>query len=713
MSSSENNDNIKQPDQVANLKGIREAISKLDNQLLALLSQRRVFSQSVAQEKQFIDKPLRDQIRERELLESLVTKAIPLGLDSHYVTRLFNTIIEDSVQYQQDYLQSINHPELKGKTPKALAVLGGKGAYSYLAAKRYFAASDNTYLACDSFEKVLRNVQGGNVDFGVIPIENTTSGGITEVYDLLLDSNLSIIGEEKYPVNHCLIGKKGSQLKNVSSISAHPEASRQCSKHLKKLVSAKINLVQSTAHALEMVANQQESNMAAIASEEAANLFGLDVLKTNITNQTENITRFLVLSQTPIKVSLAVQCKTSIALSTGQKPGSLAEVLMLFRDADIPLSKLESRPIPNKPWEQMFYVDLEGNISDPNVEHTIESLSKLCRYLRVLGSYPTEDISATQISPQSLANAKLDSLEQQNLASESASSTDNNPNPNLNLNNPKLENPKISKPATTERKSYHLASREHKAEDTIIQIRSTVIGGNNFTVLAGPCAVESVEQIMSCAKHANETGVAILRGGCFKPRTSPYSFQGLGFEGLDYMQRAGEKYSMPIITEVMNPIDVKAVAKQADILQIGARNMQNFSLLKAVGQINRPVMLKRGLMASLEELLNAAEYILAQGNMQVFLCERGIRTFETATRNTLDLSAVPLLKQMTHLPIIVDPSHAVGNRELVMPMAMAAKAVGAHGVMIEFHPDPENALSDGPQALRYAQFATLMRDLYQ
>ena len=699
MDSSKDKQNTQQPTSSTDLGDIRKEISELDDELLFLLSQRRNLSCSVAQQKQFIDKPLRDQIRERELLESLVKKASQMGLDSHYVTRLFNHIIEDSIQFQQDYLQSLDNPELKNNLGKSLAVLGGKGAYSYLAAKKYFCNSDNTYLACGSFEKVLTSVQSGKVDYGVIPIENTTSGGITEVYDLLLDSNLSIIGEEKYTVKHCLIGSKNSQLKDITCIAAHPEASRQCSKHLKKLVSANISLVQSTAHALDLVTQQPHSNTAAIASQEAAQIFNLQVLKSNITNQSENITRFLILARKPIKVSLSVQCKTSIALSTGQKPGSLAEVLSLFRDADIPLSKLESRPIPNKPWEQMFYIDLEGNISDKKVEQTLESLSRFCRFLRVLGSYPTEDISATQVSPQSLANAKLDTLKRQD-AGQADKDKSNQP-------------PTTSSSANQRRKSYHLVSREHKPEDTVIQIKSASIGGDNFTVIAGPCAVESRGQILSCAKHANETGAAILRGGCFKPRTSPYSFQGLGFEGLDFLQQAGEKYSMPIITEVMNTEDAKAIARQADVLQIGARNMQNFSLLKAVGQINRPIMLKRGLMASLDELLNAAEYILAQGNMQVFLCERGIRTFETATRNTLDLSAIPLLKQMTHLPIIVDPSHAVGNRDLVIPMAKAAKAVGAHGLMIEFHPNPEEALSDGAQSLRYEQFAKLMGDLYQ
>lgn len=262
-----------------------------------------------------------------------------------------------------------------------------------------------------------------------------------------------------------------------------------------------------------------------------------------------------------------------------------------------------------------------------------------------------------------------------------------------------------------ERKGYYLASREYKQENTIIKVGRLTIGGDNFTTIAGPCAVESLEQIMICAAEVKAQGGHILRGGCFKSRTSPYSFQGLGFKGLEYLLEAGRKYDLPVITEVLSPEDVESIADKADIVQIGARNMQNFMLLKAVGKIKKPVMLKRGMSSSLNELLQAAEYILHQGNPEVILCERGIRTFETATRNTLDLGAVPVLRATTHLPIVVDPSHAAGIRAYVPPLALGAKAVGAHGVMVEIHPDPDKALSDGPQSLEFSQFAALMKEL--
>jgi len=673
---------------------IREQITALDAELLSLFSKRRALSCSVARNKKQSKKPIRDQEREKILLERLVKQGALSGLNSSYITRLFNIIIEDSVNQQQDFLQSISNPDYEPTSNKSLAVLGGKGAYSYLAAKKYFSNSHNTYLGCNTFEKVLKSISDGKAEYGVIPIENTTSGGITEVYDLLLDSDLTIIGEEKYAIKHCLVAAPGAQLRDIKKILGHPEASRQCNKNLRKLVEAEVNLVSSTAEALELVAQGNDKSIAAIASEEAAELFGLKILLNGIANQKNNTTRFLIVALKPKKVSLQVTSKTSLALSTGQKPGSLAEVLLIFRDADVPLSKLESRPVPDKPWEQMFYLDIEANITDKKVEQALDDVSKLCRYVKVLGCYPTKDVSSTKISANALAKANVS-------------------NPIETSSMPIASEAKDTTKKAVKRKSYHLASREYKAEDTIIEVKGAKLGGDTFSVIGGPCSVESYDQIMSCAKHASETGVSILRGGCFKPRTSPYSFQGLEYKGLDYMQEAGDKYGLPIVTEVMKTEDMKAVAKQADMLQIGARNMQNFSLLKAAGQINRPIMLKRGLMSSIDELLNAAEYILAQGNKQVFLCERGIRTFETATRNTLDLSAVPILKQLTHLPIIVDPSHAVGKRELVLPMAKAAKAVGAHGIMVEFHPKPEEALSDGPQSLRYPEFAHMMSELYK
>jgi 3-deoxy-7-phosphoheptulonate synthase len=255
---------------------------------------------------------------------------------------------------------------------------------------------------------------------------------------------------------------------------------------------------------------------------------------------------------------------------------------------------------------------------------------------------------------------------------------------------------------------FKLTSREFHPEDTVIRVLDAAIGDGSLTVMAGPCSVESRDQLFETADAVAAAGATVIRGGAFKPRTSPYSFQGLGIEALRYLAEARDRTGLPVITEVMEPNQVDIVAEYADILQIGARNMQNYSLLNAAGRVARPVMVKRGFGATIEELLMAAEYIVAAGNPNVILCERGIRTFETYTRNTMDLAAVPLLHELTHLPVVVDPSHATGKRWLVPPLALGGVAVGADGVMVEVHPDPDAALSDPEQQLDLAQFGRLM-----
>jgi len=260
-------------------------------------------------------------------------------------------------------------------------------------------------------------------------------------------------------------------------------------------------------------------------------------------------------------------------------------------------------------------------------------------------------------------------------------------------------------------KPYKLASREFKDFDTIIKVEEVTIGGKEIVVMAGPCVVEDEKQIFETAHHVKALGAKILRGGAFKPRTSPYSFQGLGEKGLKLLAQAAKETGLAIVTEVMSVNQIDLIAKYTDIFQVGARNMQNFVLLKELGKLKKPILLKRAMSATIEELLLSAEYILSQGNYEVILCERGIRTFENYTRNTLDLSAVPALKELSHLPVIVDPSHGTGKWKLVSPMAKAAIAAGADGLLIEVHPDPKSSLSDGAQTLRLDTFTQLIKEL--
>ena len=258
---------------------------------------------------------------------------------------------------------------------------------------------------------------------------------------------------------------------------------------------------------------------------------------------------------------------------------------------------------------------------------------------------------------------------------------------------------------------YKRASREFRPEDTIVKIGQVNVGGEEVAVAAGPCAVEGRDMLFATARSVKEAGAVLLRGGAFKPRTSPYSFQGLGEEGLKLLKEASEEFGLPVVTEAMDTRQVELVERYADVIQIGARNMQNFPLLTEVGKTEKPVVLKRGMAASIKELLMSAEYILDQGHNKVILCERGIKTFEDATRFTADISAIPVIKGLTHLPVIFDPSHAAGRWDLVSPLARAAVAAGADGLLIEVHPQPDKALSDGPQALLPNRFAALMEDL--
>ncbi len=258
---------------------------------------------------------------------------------------------------------------------------------------------------------------------------------------------------------------------------------------------------------------------------------------------------------------------------------------------------------------------------------------------------------------------------------------------------------------------FKSANRKFHPDDTVIDINGVKIGGGHFQLIAGPCSVESKEQILSIAREVKESGAGLLRGGAFKPRTSPYAFQGMRDEGIELLKYASENTGLPVVTEIMDVAHIDLFVEKVDVFQVGARNMQNFELLKELGKTDKPILLKRGLANTLQELLMSAEYIMAGGNEKVILCERGIRTFETATRNTLDISAVPMLKKMSHLPVVVDPSHAAGIADMVHPLSLAAAAVGADGIMVEVHNDPEHALCDGPQSLTPERFDALSKDV--
>ncbi|MEI6669796.1 MAG: bifunctional 3-deoxy-7-phosphoheptulonate synthase/chorismate mutase [Acidobacteriota bacterium] len=659
---------------------LRREIDTVDGQILDALARRRQLATDVAAAKDESGGPLRDAPREERILAALIAQGRDRGLDSHFVTRVFHEIIDDSIRAQQLHLM----PEYAGADLKTIAFQGIEGAYSELAGRKFFAArvDRSVFVGYPTFEQVVEAVEDGSADFGMLPVENTTAGSINDVYDLLSCAQVSLVGEEVLRVEHCLLGLDDAPLTSLRRVLSHPQALAQCMKFLAKLPNCQPQPYTDTAMAVRLVKEQQDPTWAAIASEEAGQRYGLKILKRNVEDQPHNFTRFVVVANRPQTVDPRIPCKTSVVMATSHDEGSLLHALNILHEYGINLTKLESRPIPGMPFQYLFYIDFEGNTAVPQIQEALARLRSATTSLKVLGSYPSRHRSKTAPQVQALA-----------------------------IERPPVPDLPVEPEAAPV--SYRLVSRQHRREDTVIDVRGVKIGGPQFVVIGGPCAVESREQIFACARAVKESGGAMLRGGCFKPRTSPYSFQGLGFDALEMLAAAGREYDLPIVTEVLSPQDVEAVARVADVLQIGARNMQNFSLLAEVGRMNRPILLKRGMMSTLDEFLNAAEYIMDRGNHQVMLCERGIRTFETATRSTLDLGSIPIIKRLSHLPILVDPSHAAGRRDLVIPLALAAHGVGPHGLIVEMHPDPANALSDGPQALRFEDFAELLARIYQ
>ena len=674
------------------LSRIRKHLDGVDQRLVEALAERQDLIARIGSIK-LEGGQLRDMDREETLLARAVELGKQSGLDAYYVTRLFREILDHSVRRQQERVADADNPD---RTADAIRVgyQGTEGAYSHLAGQKYYAARDVevVFHGCDSFAELLAKVRDGGLDYAMLPIENTTAGSINDSYDLLARMNLALVGEEIHKIDHCLLALEPVPVSRIRRVYSHPQAIQQCTDFLATLTDCHIETFTDTAMAARKLRDDQDLSEAAIASEEAGRLYGLHVIKRSIANQKENFTRFVVVAREPQRFDERIPCKTSIIFATKHEEGALLRGLNVLADHRLSLTKLESRPRPNTPWEYLFYVDFEGNIADENTADALRKLASETVFLKVLGSYPartTKDARPAEPRKTPLAAAKPHTEPK---ADDSA--------------------PPASVLQMLEKKPYKLVSRAHRTRDTQLHIGSVVVGGGERPiVIAGPCSVESREQIMVCAEQVKDQGADMLRGGCFKPRTSPYAFQGMGYEGLDLLEEAGKRYGLPIVTEVMHPADVEKVAKQADVLQIGARNMQNFSLLKEVGRVDRAVMLKRGLMASIDEWLAAAEYILAHGNQQVILCERGIRTFETATRNTLDLSSVPVAQERTHLPVIVDPSHACGTHRWIPAMSRAALAAGAHGIMIEIHPEPAKALSDGPQALEFDKFQALMESL--
>lgn len=564
---------------------------------------------------------------------------------------------------------------------------GIEGAYSHVVLAAYAARRGVRFdpVGCASYRAVAHAVLAGKADVGILPIDNAIAGTIREGYDVLAEYELDPLAEIAWRMEHRLVGVPGATLEGIREIETHPLVLAECGRFLASLPEVKRVPVGDTAIAARDIAAAADRSRAAICSADAARRYGLVELAGTIADHPDNTTRFL-LFRAPAAEGAAREFepavlpenrKTSLIFAVADKPGALARSLDAFGKRGLNVSKLDSKSRLGASHEYAFYADVDGDVREERFAEALHELKEYTSTLHVIGSYDADS-----------APARAQHLP--------ATVVDNSP---------------AVVPAA-KNKNFPKVARQPGQASTKVRIGpNTVIGGGTFVLAAGPCSVEDREQVEAVAHEVAAHGATLLRGGAFKPRTSPYSFQGLGWDGLALLAEAGRQTGLPIVSEVMSIDQVERMAASVDMFQIGARNMQNFDLLKAVGKMHKPVLLKRGMSASIDELLSAAEYILAEGNPDVVFCERGIRTFETATRNTLDLSAVPVIKEKSHLPVMVDPSHGVGVRRWIRPLCRAAKAVGADGILIEVHPNPAVAQSDAEQALTFADFEEIAADL--
>jgi chorismate mutase/prephenate dehydratase len=675
------------------LKALRAELDRLDEEIVHLVAKRLETVKLIIKEKSGHTAGIRDPQREREILSRVEGIAHQVGMSGPLARKIFSEIIAHSVTRQASTLSALVPGD---ERPIAVAYHGSPYTYHHLAAQKFVSGLDveGRFVGRDSVKDAVAALEAGAVDLALVPIENTTAGSINVVYDILRERNLHIVGEETFKVDHCLGGVADVPLTAIDRVLSHPLALDQCSLFLDALPRARRVPTVDSAEALRLVADAKDPTQVAVGSAEGIEAFGLVALRRGVGNVEELLTRYVALSRSPARFDARIPCKTSLILSTQHEHGALLRCLEVLSDHGLQLTKLESRPRPDRPWEYMFFLDFEGNVVDPRVTAALDDLRPHATFLKVLGCYP----------------AKATPSEAQAAAVKSASV------PTLALPAGAVEAPRAPRPAPVDaplaprpQRRHRLAARDARAGDTLVRVGDLLIGGGGFTVIAGPCAAESEAQLIEIARAVKARGAHVLTAGVFDPDRG--DDLAAADEALGWLGAAGRAVGLPVLTEVNAPEQVRAAAERADLLGVGARNMQNYALLKELGRVDRPVILKRGLSSTIDEWLASAEYVLAQGNGQVILCERGIRTFESATPSTLDLSAVVVLKERTHLPVLVDPSRGTGRRAYVAPMAWGARACGAHGLVVEVHPDPERAATGGEQSLGFGDFGDLMDGL--
>lgn len=656
------------------LNQTREQITHLDNELLALLAERRRLSLEVARSKEVDVRPIRDTQREKELLARLVKEGREKGLDAHYVISLYQSIIEDSVLNQQAYLHGRANPETQ-KQQYCIAYLGARGSYSYLAATRYCQRRqvEMLDLGCQSFDEIVQAVESGHADYGFLPIENTSSGSINEVYDVLQHTSLSIVGETTIEVSHCLLGKAGSKLADIKTVYAHPQPISQCSRYLTQHKDLRLEYCSSSAEAMEKVNQSPDNSAAAIGSAEGGALYQLESIEAGLANQKINQSRFIVVARKAVAVPEQLPAKTTLIMAIGQKAGALVEALLVLKAHQLNMSKLESRPIPGTPWEEMFYLDIDANISSESMQAGLKQLERITRFIKVLGCYPCETVKPTQLSNSQLLIEPSTSKDQ--VISENG--------------------------ANASPVRYRKAYKEQASE---INCGAMTIGAGHV------CAIAQItlnNDISHLALSAFEQQVKQLKEAGFQAvLLSAVNQLTMAEITLAKLRQILHQYGLVCIIAIAQEADMPLAVQHADMLFLAGKQMFNQTLLTQAGTLPIPLILERNDMASFEELLTATEVILSQGNQQLVLCDSGIRTLNNANLPSLDLASLIQIKATSHLPILINPSYAVSDDALLV-QTQGIKQLKVDGLILNC----PLASSDDHESLNL--ISAVVRELYR
>lgn len=648
------------------LSETREQITDIDNTVLQLLAKRRNLSLEVARSKEVDVRPVRDTQRERELLSRLVQKGREQGLDPHFVMQLYQSIIEDSVLNQQAYLHGRANPETQ-KQQYCIAYLGARGSYSYLAANRYCQRRqvDMVDLGCQSFDEIVHAVESGHADYGFLPIENTSSGSINEVYDVLQHTSLAIVGETTIEVGHCLLAKPGTKASDIKTLYAHPQPISQCSRYLARHPGVRLEYCASSAEAMEKVQAADSKDVAAIGSAEGGALYQLEAIEKGLANQKVNQSRFIVVARKAVAVPEQLPAKCTLIMATGQKPGALVEALLVLKANNLNMSKLESRPIPGTPWEEMFYLDIDANLASAPMQLALKELERITRFIKVLGCYPCETVAPTQLS-----NAQL-LIEPEHFRADTPASA------------------RVQSQTTDAPARHSLGYKESVSE---VQAGPLLIGNGNTGALAQLALPETLEGFEPFLKQLKAAGFAGLVLDKLSERPDPV-------KALDACAKAAEKFGLVTAAAVDREEELEHAISRVELILIKGKQMFNRPLLERVGKLHLPLVLERNTMADIDELLAAADVILGAGNQQLMLCESGVSSFKSSSLATLDLAGLVELKARSHLPVLVNPSYAVSH-DACPRQAKAVRNLGADGLLLEVPLDAAIAESHYSDTLR-------------